>query len=75
MMANLVPLIAILISTVFVIILIHPQAVMYNDEITHLTGSWYGTDGREYSIDELPDGDITLTHSLVGVDFYRKRLC
>lgn len=47
----------------------------YDNGIADLTNGWVADNGDILSLDSLPEGDIVLTHSLTGIDLYRKRLC
>ena len=75
MLANLIPLLALIICVGAIIIFIKPQAAVYNDEVTLLLDGWVDPDGNSYTISELPNGDIELTHTVWGLDVHRKRLC
>lgn len=47
----------------------------YSDTVTSMMSDWRSSDGAVYSLYELPEGDVVLTHSLDGIDILNKRLC
>ncbi|MBR4627273.1 MAG: diguanylate cyclase [Ruminococcus sp.] len=73
--ADLLPLLAVVLCTVIVSICCTPKKSVFDDKVTDLTSGWDAEDGKTYSIEELPCGDITITHSLKNVDTNRKRIC
>lgn len=47
----------------------------YNDVATSLGSGWLAADGTSYRLRDLPDGEITLTHSVAEIPLESKRLC
>ncbi|MCR4645821.1 MAG: GGDEF domain-containing protein [Oscillospiraceae bacterium] len=74
-LADLLPLVAILLCTVIVFLCCAPQKSAFSDDVTELTEGWTAADGTAYTLDDLPSGDVTVSHSLSGIDLHRKRLC
>lgn len=52
-----------------------PPEEHYSNTVTSMMNDWRSSDGAVYSLDELPKGDVVLTHSLDGIDILNKRLC
>ncbi len=73
--SDLLPLLVIVLCVVVVTVTYHPEKATYMDETTALDSGWVTDDGQRFDIDELPKGDITVTHTLTGIDLYRKRFC
>lgn len=47
----------------------------YNFDIIELNTNWYAADGTEYSLGDLPYGNVMLEHSVADIDLQNKRLC
>lgn len=71
----LFPLLIIILSIAFVSLFRSDQTTVYNATVYKLSDDWHTSDDRVYSLDSLPKGDITLTHSLKGINLSRMRLC
>lgn len=52
-----------------------PPEEHYSNIVTGMMNDWQSSDGAVYSLDELPKGDVVLTHSLDGIDILNKRFC
>lgn len=52
-----------------------PSAMPGNEETFTALDRWYDESGEICSLNALPARDASVSHSLVGVDIYRKRLC
>ena len=74
-LTDLFPLVVILLFTIIVTITCRSQKLHYNNDITDLTSGWTSSEGESISIDNLPVGDIVLSHDLTNIDLDRKRLC
>lgn len=73
--SDLLPLAIILLLTIIVTITCRTHQVHYNNDIADLTNGWTSADGESFSMDNLPVGDIVLSHDLTNIDLNRKRLC
>ena len=51
------------------------KKIYYNDEYVNLSDGWTAKDGQEYSISDLPQGDIMIIKNIEDVDPDGKRLC
>lgn len=72
---DLLPLIMVLLCTVIVSVTCTAPRYNYDNTLCELTKGWKMADGTTVSIDDLPVGDVSLTHDLSGIDLDRKRLC
>ena len=75
MLLELLPLIIVLICIIAALILCRPAGVKYDEKRVGLSGGWHDEDGAEYSLDEIPAGDIVLSHELEDIEHDMKRLC
>ena len=72
---DLLPLFILIICTAAVVIFCRPIEQMYDKTASYLTNSWFDSDNKEYSFDDLPAGDLVLDHSLNDIETDRKQLC
>ena len=75
LLADILLLFIIIISITIASFFRSSNTAIYNASVYDLSDGWYSSDKTRYSIDSLPEGDITLTHSLKNVDLHRMRLC
>lgn len=74
-LSDILPLIVFLLCSLIVSITCRAQVSNYNTEVVDVTDGWTTPDGQVVSLDDLPEGDITITHDLTDIYHYKKRLC
>ncbi len=73
-LTDLIPLIVILAFILIVSLMYPSHSFHYNNEIIDFKDGWISETGEPFSMNNLPVGDIKLTHDLSQVDIVRKRL-
>lgn len=73
--ADIQLLFLLLLSVTAVSVFCRAKTAIYNDTVSDLSEGWNAPDGTIYNLENLPDGEIALTHSLKGIDLRRMRLC
>lgn len=72
---DILPLVLFLVTTIIVTITCRTEEIHYDDGLYDITDGWVSSDGESISLNDLPVGDVVLTHDLSGVSLDRKRLC
>ena len=75
LLADILLLFIIITSVAVVSLFCKDNTAVYNSTVYKLSDGWYDSDQNRYYIDDLPKGDITLTHSLKNIPLSRMRLC
>lgn len=73
--ADLFSLALIALCTFIITVACPAEASYYDITITDFSKGWETETNKTVSLDELPEGDIVITHDLTNTDIYRKRLC
>ena len=72
---DVIALFVIALLMIFAALCLNAPGKYYSEAVTDLTAQWQDADGRLYALDALPEGDLTLTHDLSGIDTENQRLC
>jgi len=75
LLADIMILLIIIATITVVAFFCRARTAIYNSKVYSLNEGWYTADDKTYAINDLPAGDITLTHSLKGINLHRMRLC
>ena len=75
MLVDLLPLIAILVCTILVSLSCRTEEIHYDDSVIPFADEWTTSEGETVSLEDLPIGDVEVSHSLNGIDIENKRLC
>lgn len=74
-LADVVSLIVILVFGAVAGVFYSTPEKSYDDNVISLSDGWTSEGGTSYALNDLPDGDIVITHSLEGIGLSEKRLC
>lgn len=75
LLADVMLVLIIIVSITIVSLFFRARTAIYNDISYNMSKEWRTADGAEYALNELPIGDVVITHTLEGMNLNRMRFC